>query len=108
MNLRSLFMLTLIALGAWWWLRTREQKELAIQATARRCEELSLKLLDQTVALKRTRLMRDPKGRVRLLRLYAFDFTSTGEDRYQGEIELMGWQVLAIRFPPHRVNDTQH
>ena len=106
MNLRSLFMLTLVALAAWWWMRAREQKELAIHATARRCEELSLKLLDQTVALKRTRLARDAKGRIRVLRVYVFDFTSSGEDRYQGEIELMGWQVLAIRFPPHRVNDS--
>ena len=37
-------------------------------------------------------------------RVYQFDFTSNGEDRYQGTITLAGRQVLQIKLPPHRID----
>ena len=51
MSLRSIFLTALVALGVWYWLRSRELKDFALRAAAKYCDQLSLKLLDQTVAL---------------------------------------------------------
>ncbi len=103
MSLRSLLLTLLIAAVCWWWLRSRDLKELALQAVQKRCEELSLCMLDQTVALRRVRLRRNARGQVACLRVYQFEFSATGEERYQGHIELLGSQVRSIYLPPHRV-----
>lgn len=103
MSLRSIALTFLVFLGAWYWLQARERKELALKAAARHCDELALKLLDDSVVLQSLRLQRNAAGRSCLVRHYRFDFTSTGEERYQGELILAGKQVVSIKLPPHRV-----
>ena len=56
----------------------------------------------QTVGLKRFRLARDERGRWGLWRIYAFEFTVTGGERYQGETRLRGERVHSVVLPPHR------
>ena len=34
---------------------------------------------------------------------FNFEFSSNGEDRYTGEVELVGMRVLRTEVPPHRV-----
>jgi len=34
---------------------------------------------------------------------FNFEFSSNGEDRYTGEVELVGMHVLRTEVPPHRV-----
>jgi hypothetical protein len=50
------------------------------------------------------RLARNARGQWALLRTYQFDFSATGEDRYQGYVEVLGRQVLKIHLPPHRID----
>jgi len=102
-SLRSLALTALIVGAVWYWLRAREIKEQTLKAAARYCEDLSLKLLDDSVALKEIRPLRSSQGLICLKRRYLFDFTSTGEDRYQGEIILIGRKVQQIKLQPHRV-----
>jgi hypothetical protein len=103
-SIRSLVLTLLIVLIGWWWVRARDLKELVQQTVQRRCEALSLSLLDQTIALRRLRLARNARGQWALLRTYQFDFSATGEDRYQGYVEVLGRQVLKIHLPPHRID----
>ena len=50
---------------------------------------MDLQLLDESVALRALWFKRSPDGQLRW-RSYNFDFTSTGDDRYQGRIILLG------------------
>jgi len=102
-SLKSIFLTVIVVCSVWYWLRARELKDQTLRAAAQHCEELSLKLLDDSVVLKSIRPVRSKNGNISLKRYYQFDFTSTGEDRYQGEIHLVGRQVQQIKLQPHRV-----
>jgi hypothetical protein len=104
MSLRSIFLTALIFVGVVYWLRARDLKQLALIEATKYCKNLDLALLDESVALKSLRPTRNSKGRLMLSRVYQFDFTANGEDRYQGEIILAGKQVLKIIIPPHRID----
>lgn len=104
MSLRSIFLTALVFLGVTYWLRARDLKQLALNKATAHCKDLDLALLDESVALKKISPIRNLKGRLVLARVYQFDFTSNGEDRYQGTITLAGRQVLQIKLPPHRID----
>lgn len=104
MQLRSIALTALIAGVVWYWLKSREIKEVALQRAARYCQELDLTLLDQTVALKSLRFKRDAGGQLRIARCYHFDFTSNGEDRYQGKVSMLGLRCEQIQLAPHRID----
>jgi len=104
MSLRSIF-LTLIIIGlGWYWLRARELKESCLKAAAKYCEDLELKLLDDSVVLSLWKPVRTNQGTLLIKRRYQFDFTSTGEDRYQGEILIIGRKIEHIKLQPHRID----
>ena len=103
MSLRSIFLTVLVICVAWYWLRARELKDHILKYAARHCDELSLKLLDESVVLKELKPQKTPQGRLSLKRRYMFEFTSTGEDRYQGEILVIGRHVEHIKLETHRV-----
>ncbi len=111
MSLQFILLTSLVMLVVWYVLRARESKELATRAVASYCQRLSLSMLDQTVALSKIAFKRDRNSpwffinRWQLLREYRFDFTSTGEDRYQGRVWLSGKRVKNIEVPPHRIDD---
>lgn len=104
MQLRSIALTALVALLVWYWLKSREVKELALRSAARYCRDLDLSLLDQTVALKSVRLARDSRGKYAIARTYNFDFSSNGEDRYQGSIVMLGRRSESIKLAPHRID----
>jgi len=103
MSLRSIFLTVLVFCVAWYWLRARELKERTLKYAARHCDDLSLKLLDESVVLKELKLHKSPTGNLCLKRRYVFEFTSTGEDRYQGEIVIIGRHIEHIKLETHRV-----
>lgn len=104
MSLRSIFLTALVFLGVVYWLRARDLKQIALIAARQHCKSLNLSLLDETVVLKRIKPMRSQQGKPVLSRTYHFDFSSNGEDRYQGEISLAGKRILKIKLPPHRID----
>lgn len=81
-------------LGYWW--RISAQKARALQLTGEHCRRLGLQLLDQTLAFRRYRLLRDGAGKLRLCRIYAFDFCTDGEDRHGGEVFMAGLYAVRI------------
>lgn len=103
-ELSDLFLIFGLCLGLWYWLSARTMKEMALQAVRRHCQQMNLELLDESVVLKGYWLKRDPLGQMRLWRSYVFDFSSTGDDRYQGRIIFLGKHVEAVHIPPHRLH----
>ncbi|AFU98928.1 DUF3301 domain-containing protein [Simiduia agarivorans] len=88
----------------WYALQVARLKELTLQAANRHCEQHGVQLLDATVALRKLAVARDSAGWLRIRRIYAFEFTATGEDRNNGFISLLGPKVEAIELAPHRIH----
>ena len=103
----SLFDLALLmlcaAFAAWLW-RGYGIGEVALKLARRHCEKLDIELLDENVALRGLRLLRDAQGRLRLAREYNFEFTVTGDQRLTGCITLFGHHLARIELQPHPFN----
>lgn len=104
MSIEVLGCLTLIA-GLWYWSSAKKLQELAYHAVTQRCQQLQLQMLDQYVALQSIRLGRGALGHRHLIRTYGFEFSSTGNDRYCGQIILAGQQIESIQFDAYRLPD---
>jgi len=96
--------LLLLLLGVWYWSYTQRAKTLAIAAARKRCMESGLQFLDHTVVQRRLAFYRDENKRWYLAREYQFEFTSSGEKRYQGCLRLLGQRVLDIELEPYSIN----
>ena|SRR5690606_8176899 len=104
LELSDLFWLLGFAVVAAYWWRAHAIKELALKVVRKRCQELDVQLLDDTVVLRGLWLRRGEGGRVQWWRSYLFEFTATGDDRYPGSIEVLGQRVIALQLAPHRLN----
>lgn len=97
-----LWPLLVFLLVKYWW-SAKGVKEIAYRASVRHCRELDLQLLDETLLLRGLWLKRDSHGRIRFWRSYLFEFSSTGDERYQGQVVVLGRQVEKIALQPHRI-----
>lgn len=102
-SLSDLLWLFLLALVGWYFWAGMAAKEQVRRAARSHCDQLGVQLLDDTVVLVRTRLKRDSRGQVRLLRNFEFEFTSTGEHRYAGIATLHGRRITQIQLSPHHL-----
>ena len=97
-------MTVLLLVGlAWLWWDSRGVAENAIKAARHNCEGAGLTFLNDTVAWTKIRLKRNRLGRVQLQRTYFFEFASDMEQRYRGEIIMLGHQVNKISLDAYRV-----
>ena len=104
LELNDIFWLFLVLTGCGAWWHNLKQRESATRAVKRHCQREGLQLLDDSIALKRMKPIRDrDSGRLVLLREYQFFFTSTGDERYPGSIQLQGRRLLGINLAPHRI-----
>ena len=101
LTLENLFVLMLVATaGAWLW-HNHGLREKALERVKQHCAKLDLELLDDAVALKRIAFVRDANGRKRLARVYAFEFTVTGEQRHPGTATQFGAHSVQIELAPY-------
>lgn len=96
MNVEEVLGLAVLAGLIWFWVDSLGARERALAVCARACADNDVQFLDQTVALKRLRLGRGPDGRMRLRRLYGFEFSTDGANRRRGSAELLGRRVVAL------------
>lgn len=82
----------LVAGFALWWDGQRA-RERASDYARRRCQEVGVIFLDDTVALARIRPRRHGDGRIRLYREYNFEFSGDGNRRVRGMITVFGGRV---------------
>ncbi|MEH6491926.1 DUF3301 domain-containing protein [Halopseudomonas sp.] len=100
-NLGHVALLMLLILIGWWLLRNLGLRDRAMQLVRHECKRSDVQLLDESIALCGVRLARNRHGRPGLVRRYAFEFTVTGEHRYDGYIDLHGQQLLHLELAPH-------
>lgn len=88
----------LLALGgiAWFWHDIVKAREVAVRAARAACESEGLQLLDDTVAIASLRPTRNDDGRIVLRRIYAFEFSDTGDNRRRGSVVLLGHRAIVL------------
>ena len=106
-TLKMIELLLILAILAYGLIATAAMRvrEIAVIGARQHCVKLELQLLDQSVSLSHTRVRRHPQGRLSIHRLYTFDFTSTGDERYRGSVAMLGNSVQEIMLEPHRLPD---
>ncbi len=85
-----------------WW-KAREAQERALRAARAYCQNLGLQLLDECVVQGHWRFRRNESGQLVIERCYQFEFTSTGYERYTGEVVMRGSKLLNVTVEPHRI-----
>lgn len=102
MNLELSDLIIIFALGTFvylWWLG-KGVKEKAIPQVKQHCKKFNVQLLDDTVAPEKTRLIWH-RGQIKVKRQFSFEFTSTGEARYRGNISFINHKLETINLDPH-------
>lgn len=99
----DIFPLIFVVVLLWYWWSAQGIKERALRAAKAHCEGMEVQLLDDGVALHRLWFKRDGRGSVRVWRLFRFEFTATGEERYGGTAEMLGMAVVSLHLAPHRI-----
>lgn len=94
-------LLSLLAMlaGGCLWFDSFKSREAGMRAVRAACAAEELLLLDDTVALASLRPARDDVGRLRLRRVYRFEFSDTGNNRRDGEVTLIGSELLTLHLP---------
>jgi hypothetical protein len=98
MDLLDLLGLLLLAASGWLWYDSLKAREMAVSSAKAACSSENLLLLDDTVAIQRISLGRDGEGVLRIRRIYAFEYSDTGNDRHAGSIVMLGSRVLVINL----------
>jgi hypothetical protein len=99
----DLIIFLLIALLVAYWWQWQSVRQIALQACKDYCRARNIQLLDQTVALRAVRFKRDAGGRLRLWRLFLFEFTASGSERCNGHVLMLGSRILEIYLEPYPV-----
>lgn len=98
----STIVLLLLAIIGWLWWDSRGAAEHASRVAIQYCQSMGVSFLNDTVAWQKIRLKRGVNGRVQLERTYFFEFTSDMQQRYRGEVIMLGKRVKSIQLDPHR------
>ncbi len=94
----ALVLTILISLVGWFWTSNMRAREHALSLSAKACQSVGVQFLDQTVSISRIGVGRDPSGRMSLQRVYGFEFTRDGKERWQGRVAMQGEEVKAIHL----------
>lgn len=103
LDIYGVFWLIVICSLAAFWYKNLAYKDLAYRSALSFCREADVQLLDQTIVLTSLR----PSKHLQqwyLRRHYQFEFTTSGADRYKGQITLMGKSVMDIQLAAHRLH----
>jgi hypothetical protein len=95
-DLIAAFLLLALILLIWFWADSLRARERALRACAATCRGIGAQLLDQTVALRRLGLTRDPDGHAVWRRSYRFDYTLDGVTRLHGRATLRGREIEVL------------
>ena len=103
--LDDLILIALLLCAYLYWFNGQQAKEIALKAVRAHCLNLDVQMLDEYVALSGIRLKREPTGKIRLRRTFLFEFSSTGNERYNGVCMMLGKRVESIQMEPYRIDE---
>lgn len=103
-DLQSVLWLALIIITVFYWRGAMLVKERAYVAAQKRCAEMEVQMLDESVYLRRLWFKRGESGRLLLWRAFYFEFTVSGADRYFGRVVMLGSYITHVELDPHRVH----
>lgn len=103
-GLVKLLLLLLLGLVAVYWWQSGFYKGRARDFASLHCRRLDLQLLDQSMVITGIWPLRRHDGRLTLRRRYQFEFASLGDRRYQGELVLVGSELLSIRLETYKLS----
>jgi len=98
-----LFFIPISVIAFWWY--GSQSKEHAIIEAKRLCGLDNLQFLDQTVEQQKLWITRSKQGYLCFCRSYTFEFTTTGEQRYQGRILMIGGKITKSDLDVYRIHD---
>lgn len=101
MNWYELLLLCALSAAVWFWLDSLKAREIGVLAARNACLEEGLQFLDETVVGRSVKLQRDDDGIVRLQRIFAFEYSDTGNNRCFGSVTLLGHRVEMLYVRPH-------
>lgn len=101
-SLGNLLWLVLAAMLAIYWWQSGLYKGRARELATAHCQQLGLQLLDQSMVIVGFWPVRDRSGRLVFRRSYQFEFSSTGDRRYQGKLVLEGILLKSIQLEVYR------
>ena len=106
-SLVNLLWLALVGLGALYWWQSGLFKGRARQLAMEHCRQLDLQLLDQSMVITGFWPIRNSRGNLAFKRTYQFEFSSTGDRRYRGELILEGMALKSIDLEAYKIQDTE-
>ncbi len=86
----------LFAGGAYFVWSNLKAREIANVAIREACRTEYLLFLNDTAGLESLWFVRDDDGRMRLRRIYGFEYSDTGHERRRGSVTLIGNAVAAV------------
>ncbi|WP_027147308.1 MULTISPECIES: DUF3301 domain-containing protein [Methylobacter] len=99
----DIILIGLLIVAYLYWASAQRVKSIALNATKQHCLDMNVQMLDDYIALTGLWLKRDRTGKVHLWRSFQFEFSSTGNERYNGQIVMFGCRIESIQMEPHRL-----
>lgn len=93
----------LLALLLVFWVDSLRARERALAAGRAACQRYGVQLLDETVAASALKLARDGEGRLRIRRVFSFEFSDTGNNRRHGSVVILGAEVQDLQLEPYPI-----
>jgi len=100
--METISLVVLLAAG-WFWLDSFKAREAGMRAAREACAAEQLLLLDDTVSLASLRPERNDAGKLRLRRVYDFEYSDTGDNRRRGSVTLLGDELVMLYVGPRPV-----
>lgn len=94
----DIIVIMLIAGGAWFWWTSARSRETATALARRACRQCRVQLLDETVTLGKLRLQRNNKGAMQIARWYRFEFSTSGDNRRDGVVGILGKNLISMHL----------
>ena len=80
------------------WRNSMRARERAVSFCRKLCSQHQVQFLDDTVALTRLTIRRDPELGWKLHRVYEFEFSAEGQSRSGGSVILTGDRIDAVHL----------